>query len=274
MAPLRFLSFVLATSEAAAAITRARVLQGLGGAVAGVPIACEIYSRVPPRWPSPLPPLLTEPIIATTTELVVVLPGAGGPDANSDRVAAALASPKTTVIEYDWSRFTGDTLRAPYNAQRVGEHLARELLAIDHPFERVHLVGVSVGAFAVDRLCEAYVAQALPRRAAVRLTLLDPFTARGLAGLVAPATAYGVKRFGATADTAVCVFNSDDPVPSTNTPLSQCANYDVTNVLGRANFMPLPGDSLHSWPCAWFGLNGGRLPKADVKRGDVHHVLN
>ena len=76
------------------------------------------------------------------------------------------------------------------------------------------------------------------------------------------------------ADEAVCVFNTDDPVPSTSQPCSQCANYDVTSSQMRADFVPLEGDSMHSWPCAWFGLSGAILPKegAGTPRGDVFQV--
>ena len=52
-------------------------------------------------------------------------------------------------------------------------------------------------------------------RANVHLTLCDAFTARGLAGLARPTTAYGVANFGSSADYCESILNTDDPVPHT-----------------------------------------------------------
>lgn len=261
-------------SAAAVGMSRSQVIRG-AGALAALPLGIEIYSRAPPKWKSSSLPLLTQQHDSRASELVLVLPGAGGPDANSKRIAQALSSPSAIVVEYNWQAFCGDTLRAPYNAQRVGRHLGSVIAQEQRArptLRRVHLVGISVGAFVADAAVTAYTL-CVPRedRAGIRLTFLDPFTARGIAGLGWPETAYGVSSFGVSADEAVCVLNTDDPVPSTSTPLRHCANYDVTAARSRAAFEPLPGDSLHSWPCAWFGLVGGELPTA-VPRGAVLQV--
>ena len=190
----------------------------------------------------------------------MVLHGAGGPDANMRRIVDALRTrpasngKKPQVIEYIWSDFVGDTLQAPYNAQRIGRHLASEISASLPSLTRLHVVGVSVGAFAADEL----VANLAKRRGSaassssveLKLTLLDPFTARGLPGLASPSSAYGVTTFGRFADVAECVLNTDDPVPSTALPLNHAANFDITANKERASFVPLEGDSLHSWPAA------------------------
>lgn len=267
-----FLLFVCAANAAELALSRARVLQGVAGLVGAPLLGSEIYARLPPVWaPSSLPPLS---VPKETDELILILPGAGGPDANTKRIVAALSSSSSNVVaEYDWQPFCGDTLRAPYNAQRVGEHIGRELGRLAE-LRRVHLVGVSVGAFVADRAVDSYARSGGTSRAATRLTLLDPFTARGLPGLARPATAYGIARFGRAADEAVALINTDDPVPSTSLPLRHCRNLDVTAAAARESFVPLPGDSLHSWPCAWFGLNRGVLPREAerVARGGVFRV--
>jgi hypothetical protein len=158
----------------------------------------------------------------------------------------------------------------------------------------------------------------------VHLTLCDAFTARGLAGLARPATAYGVATFGSSADYCESILNTDDPVPhtrrgdvprlpltprlcprtsdpntapagrpsaarhsegvgrrawaqgtatasaaragraafsdatrrlwpprSTATALRYAVTLDVTGAASRRDFVPLPGDSLHSWPAGW-----------------------
>ena len=260
-------------------VSRARLLQG-AGALCGLPFACELYARAPPRWSSDELPKAFEAVTADVKELVVLLPGAGGPDANTRRIVAALGGRGVQVVEYDYRRFAGDTLRAPFNSQRVGETLGEELARVQSAgglprLEVLHLIGVSVGAFAADRCAGVYAARVpASGRARTRLTLLDPFTARGLGGLARASSAYGVARFGSSADEAWAIFNADDPVPSTNSPLRLCSNLDVTAAEARASFEPLPGDSLHSWPCAWFGLLGGQIPAgaAQTRRGDVFVV--
>ena len=251
-------------ASAAVQITRGQLLSGIGGCIAAVPFACEAYARAPPSWrPESLPPLA---IKAGCDDVVFVLHGAGGPDANSHRIAEAMQKRNAAaqIVEYIYAPFVGDQLQAPFNAMRVGDHLADELLVrSSSPAKRVHVVGISVGAFAADRLATRLALDGRCER--VKLTLLDPFTARGLLGLVRPNSAYGVTTFGkAPRVVAESVFNRDDPVPSTNLPLEHAVNFDITNAAARARFTPLPGDSLHSWPAAWYGLNPAELDERGV----------
>ena len=249
--------------------SRGILLRGLGAAAVAIPLATETYSRAPPTWRAQtLPPLRVE---AGVQSLAIVLPGAGGPDANVERIVRALRQRdgKGTAVMYDWSSFVGDSLRAPYNAQRVGEHLGTEVARLAG-LRRLHVVGVSVGAFAADALLDT-LARLRPGAVFTKVSFLDPFTARGIAGLARPGSAYGLGKFGSSADEAECIFNTDDPVPSTSRPLRLAANLDITDAAARTNFVPLPGDSLHSWPAAWFGLTGawpGTLPP----RGEVRKV--
>ena len=264
------LGFMLAVTAGAPSATRAAFVRNACAVISAPIIGCEIYARLRPKWSEASLPSLSAPTGVTT--LVIVLPGAGGPDANSNRVAEALSCRECTVVEYDWKAFCGDTLRAPRNAMRVGQHLGLELAKIP-TLQRVHLVGISVGAFAANAAVDTFhVKAAAPCR--TQLTLLDPFTARGVAGLARQSTAFGVSEFGRNADEAVCVLNTDDPVPSTNVPLRFCRNVDVTDAVARERFQLLVGDSYHSWPVGWFGLNGGRLPRdvGSLKRGQVLRV--
>lgn len=239
-------------------LTRSALLRRwplLAPAVGG--LLLEGYSRAPPLQPPPLPPLLSND---DGLDLVVVLPGAGGPDANTARIVEALRAAKgsPTVVEYDWQVAATDTLRAPYNAQRIGARLGDELAGRRRQLRSLHLVGVSVGAFLADAVATRYVAAAGAERAHVHLTLCDAFTARGVAGLARPATAFGVRAFGRSADYCEAFLNTDDPVPSTSEPLRHAVTYDVTGAAARRTFVPLPGDSLHSWPAAYYGLFGAR----------------
>ena len=252
---------LLLTSTAASELTRSALLRRwplLAPAVGG--LLLEGYSRAPPLQPPALPALPALPGTDGGIDLVVVLPGAGGPDANTARIVQELRAARgsATVVEYDWQAAAGDQLRAPYSAQRIGARLGQELAGQRRQLRSLHLVGVSVGAFLADAVATNYVAAAGAERAHVHLTLLDAFTARGVAGLARPATAFGVRTFGRSADFCECFLNTDDPVPSTSEPLRHAVTYDVTTAAARRAFVPLPGDSLHSWPAAYYGLFGAR----------------
>jgi len=267
---------LLAAPTVAVKLTRGQVIGGV--CAAAVPACCEAYARLPPSWSDAdlpaLPPLEEEHVI-------IVLHGAGGPDANVKRIATALrksSNGKAQVIEYSWLPFVGDQLQAPYNAQRVGRHLATEISSSHRPLARLHVVGISVGAFAADEL----VADLAKRRGGsgigsteLKMTLLDPFTARGLPGLARPSSAYGVTAFGKHADLAECVLNTDDPVPSTALPLRHAVNFDITDNTERASFVPLDGDSLHSWPAAWYGMHPTALDglSTGMQRGSTRPIL-
>ena len=78
-----------------------------------------------------------------------------------------------------------------------------------------------------------------------------------------------------TLHTAFDVLNTDDPVPSTNLPLRNALNFDITGSKERESFVPLEGDSLHSWPAAWYGSHPGVIEKegSGMSRGDVVRIL-
>ena len=161
------------------------------------------------------------------------------------------------TVEHRLAGGCHDTLRAPYNAQRIGARLGDELAGRRRQLRSLHLVGVSVGAFLADAVATRYVAAAGAERAHVHLTLCDAFTARGVAGLARPATAFGVRAFGRSADYCEAFLNTDDPVPLARAT-EHAVTYDVTGAAARRTFVPLPGDSLHSWPAAYYGLFGAR----------------
>jgi hypothetical protein len=64
-------------------------------------------------------------------------------------------------------------------------------------------------------------------------------------------------------------LNTDDPVPSTNEALPNSVIYDVTNHPERLQFVPLEGDSMHSWPVAFLGKHW----KTYVSRSDGRVAL-
>jgi hypothetical protein len=219
--------------------------------------AVETYCRIPQyvlfgSLPQPLPDF-------NEKDLVVIFPGAGGVDQNildleqSIKRADKLQRIKRRTIVYDWRRWRGNLLRASFDSENVGEGVANQLLK-EHPdLKSVQAIGVSVGAFAANsctRILHKKKTSSGSVQPYVRLTLLDPFTLRGVFGL-----GYGASFFGKSADYCEHYLNTDDPVPSTNEPLPLAHTYDVTTAKSRQSFTPLPNDNMHSWPLVYYAKN-------------------
>jgi len=208
-------------------------------------------------------------------DVTIIFPGAGGRDMLSDELEDALRRgchsagiENAAVATFDWKEHRGTVLTAAYDSETVGETVAKELWDKQSnskgvAIRSVHCVGISVGAFAANGMATEICrlrgstgggggtssdGNAYPY---VRLTLLDPFTSRGLTGL-----SYGSDNFGKCADYAVQYMNTDDPVPTTNEPLRHCVCYDVTSSSTRDEFVLPDGESLHCWPVAYYARHG------------------
>lgn len=86
----------------------------------------------------------------------------------------------------------------------------------------------------------------IPTKTRTRLTLLDPFTSKGVFGY-----GWGVRNFGKSADLVEDYLNTDDPVPTTNEAIEGAFTYDITSAEEKKLFVPLSGESFHSWPVAY-----------------------
>lgn len=226
--------------------------------MAGSALVIEAYSRLPQKLLFGSDPRPLEPF--DEKDVVLIFPGAGGPDENTSNLAqAVIDSDKSCGIQrhvevYDWSPWKGNLIRASFDGQSVGKLIGKQLANERKDIKSLHVMGVSVGAFAADSC--SYNFQKIIRENKsttspapyVRLTLLDPFTQRGLLG-----TKYGSKLFGKAATYCEHYLNTDDPVPSTNDPISMAYVYDITASKERELFVPLKGDSMHSWPVAFYG---------------------
>jgi hypothetical protein len=239
------------------------VVTGLASFTAIGSLLIESYVRVPQKvlfgsTPTPLPDIGKDAVF-------LLFPGFGGPDLNTQRIVQEVRkSDKDFKLDrfvtcYDWSAWCGNLLRAAFDSQRVGRYLGEQLGSIDTPAQTpapapaqapaqaeaqdacmvkvrdLHVVGISVGAFAADACIRQYKKTVARRHGAdalkgvtTRLTLLDPFTSRGVAG-----TKYGAKNFGLDADYFEHYLNTDDPVPSTNTPLPNGFTFDITSAAER-----------------------------------------
>lgn len=259
------------------------------------------------------------PSYKISRDLVLIFPGAGGPDTltselrdkiqtcdldqdiksalmefcesesnsdkDKDKAECKYEDGRRSVIVYDWSSQRGSVLTAAFDGEAVGDALAqclsRDLLRSnskdlndDTLFRSLHIIGISVGAFPAHQFVQT--SHLLQLSSMIRLTFLDPFTSRGVAGVN-----YGTKYFGTLVQNvnvnvkfhAEHYLNTDDPVPSTNDPLPNCQPFviDVTNVKEKESFVLPPGESnYHCWPVAFFA-NYGYEPS--VRKDEYGNIL-
>lgn len=246
-------------------VPRRSVLVGGAAAVATAVVSGEVYSRT---GRVRMPPL-RDPTKGwgNVEDATLVFHGAGGPDAYTDALMGRFSSSNdrsySTMV--DWSEFSSNVLKASFNGQRVGRLVAEKILseANSDGLKTLHVVGVSVGAFAADECVTRFKKEKSMSDVKVQLTLLDPFCQRGV---VAPF--YGERNFGKTADFAQQYLNTDDPVPSTNSVVRNCAVTDVTAVR--------PADIFgHDWPLVYYSRSdnvGMVAPKDQRPRGDLLRI--
>lgn len=194
--------------------------------------------------------------------VTLVFHGAGGQDVYTDELMASLKdydknknnsfpSKKLSSQYYseivDWSAYSTKLFQASYNGERIGRELARRLLQHQPHLKTVHMIGISVGSFAanaaateIKQATTTKEGNGLSRAPFVQLTLLDPFTQRGIFGF-----GYGNQNFGKFADYTEQYLNTDDPVPSTNSPLDHALCYDVTSLRPDTIFG-------HDWPLVYY----------------------
>ena len=241
------------------------------------------------------------PAFQRARHAAIIFHGSGGPDRETSDVLArfrqqdAAAGFKREVIVFNWMPwFTSNTDRLSFQSASVGAALGK-MLASNRDLRSLHIVGTSAGSFAADACCSAYVAAAAVAsagysRAAVRLTLADPFAARDGASFQ---SGRGAQFFGKDADFAEHYLNTDDIVPNTAVPLPLCYCYDVTGSAERKSFPPpdktgdvvydfiLKSLGYHSWPMGYLArhyetrVDGGTLvwPSHQEKpRGAVEKV--
>lgn len=202
-----------------------------------------------------------------------IFPGAGGIDPLVEELCSG--TPRSTII--DWSEHRGSILTAAYDSEAVGQAVASILLENcnekSSPSLSLHFIGISVGAFAANAaatlLYKARREKEEGSKMQINLTLLDPFCGRGVFG-----SSYGKDNFGKYASQAIQILNTDDPVPTTNDPLPYCYCLDVTKAKERDDFVPLPGDSMHSWPVAYMARHYQVKEETSLKPGTVVKVLN
>jgi hypothetical protein len=222
--------------------------------VVGLETSSEIFVRLPQQLVYGSAPIYAPERKPDQDSVVIIFPGAGGPDENTDSLRNKIKNEDAKsgisrdVEVYDWLKWRGNFLRAAFDSQAVGRKVCTELTNTEGKYGKIkelHVIGVSVGAFAADSCTKTY--KSLSQDPGnTRLTLLDPFTSKGVFGY-----GWGVSNFGKAADIAEVYLNRDDPVPTTNEPLQNAYNFDVTKSKARSAFQPATGDSMHSWPVVY-----------------------
>ena len=197
----------------------------------------------------------------------IIFPGFDGPDIHTKQIEKEVAESDNihNLVRYiccfDWRIWRSDVFRTSFNSQEVGKRIGQQL-ANNSSIRCLHAVGISVGAFAANECVKEFKKNSKCNKLFTRLTLLDPFTSRGVVG-----QGYGDKHFGADADFCDMYLNTDDPVPFTNTPLKNAYAIDVTNCEEREHFRPEKRDSMHSWPVAFFARHWKR--DIDPRQGNT-----
>jgi hypothetical protein len=247
------------------AMSRNNFLLALGAAFVSLPALLEVYSRFGARisegelFPPPQNGSWDDVEHAT-----LVFHGAGGQDQYTDDLMSKFQSAKkseySSIVE--WSQSSSNFLQASFNGQRIGREAATQLIKQASNLKTIHLIGISVGSFAADAAAVECKASPKDKRPFIQLTLLDPFTQRGIFDF-----GYGNRVFGKSADYAQQYLNTDDPVPSTNAPLDNTVCYDITDLR--------PEDITfgHDWPVAYYARSGnvGLIPPE--KRLDCGSVI-
>jgi hypothetical protein len=214
-----------------------------------LPAVVELYSRIGtvstkfPNQPFPLPRNGSWEDVEHAT---LVFHGAGGQDKYTDELMKSLENKKelqySSMVE--WSDFSSNLFQSSFNGQRVGREAAERLLKQASNLKTVQLIGISVGAFAADaastKIRDLSMTKENGERPFIQLTLLDPFCQRGIFDF-----GYGNRVFGRSADYAEQFLNTDDPVPSTNSPLANAVCYDVTYLRPSEIFG-------HDWPLVYY----------------------
>jgi len=209
-----------------------------------------------------------------TRVLVLLFHGSNGADLPvwseiADRVSQLNASnPQSVVVKYNWSVGSDKRMRAGANAEVFARALGQEIARLEK-LEYVQLIAHSAGSYILDPLCESY-RERVAQTAHVEMTFLDPFGSRDLVDVNR-----GNRNYGSCADYASAYISTDDPVPSTNSPLRQAYNFDVTNSSARAGFTQMG----HVWPLFYYLqvldetlVRPGARNHNDLPRGQVSTV--
>jgi hypothetical protein len=256
-------------------VSRRTLLSLIGASLVALPAAAEVYFR---RGKTSFPdgnfPTPTSGTWNDVRHVTLVFHGAGGQDIYTDQLMRELDGLFSKNKRYyasmmEWSDFSTNILQASFNGERIGREAAVRLQKRAPNLETVHLIGISVGSFAANaaslQLKRGKKETKKNGSPYVQTTFLAPFTQRGILGM-----GYGIREFGKSADYAQQYFNTDDPVPSTHSPLENAACFNVTSLRPTETFG-------HDWPLQYYSRESpfslGIVPRSkQLPRGTVRQV--
>ena len=205
--------------------TRRAALKWVGGASIILPLAGETYARAGNFYPSKLGDEVFQNSPSDwndVEEITLIFHGAGGQDENTEELLTKLRKKNKEIKSYetvlDWSEGSRNILQASFNGERFGRLVAEQLFMMcgsSRSLKSIHFIGISVGSFAADAgvtrfrelmndtKYEKREDSRFRRDIYIQLTLLDPFTQRGIIG-----ASYGDRIFGKSADYAQRFLNT------------------------------------------------------------------
>jgi hypothetical protein len=255
-------------------VSRRTLLSLVAATLVVLPAAAEVYSRLgKTAFPDGNFPTPTAGTWNDVRHVTLVFHGAGGQDAYTDQLMSKLDGLYGKKKEFyasmmEWSDFSTNILQASFNGERIGCEAAVRLQQRAPNLKTVHLIGISVGSFAANAASLQLKQQGTNKETSlpyVQTTFLAPFTQRGIWGI-----GYGIREFGKSADYAQQYFNTDDPVPSTHSPLENAVCFNVTSIRPTETFG-------HGWPLQYYSraspFSLGIVPRGkQLPRGTVRQV--
>lgn len=141
-------------------------------------------------------------------EVTIIFHGAGGLDTYTDELIATLVKHNRNnnindkaVVFVHWNDYSSNLLQASANGRAVGNVIAKQVVAKQSNLQRIHVIGISVGAFSADSFV-LFLKKKLPS-IYIQETLLDPFQQLGILDIK-----YGKRNFGTHADYAQQFLNT------------------------------------------------------------------
>jgi Lipase. len=242
-------------------LSRRNILKTIAGTILTIPVVLESYARSGTVH-SKLDILQSgqngkgksfETWNSQTKDVTIIFHGAGGQDSNTDELLKVLKercldNTSSYIKMVDWGRDSENLLQASVKGCKIGATLGQEVKniiegGVSPSVQNIHVIGISVGAFPASAMVQELnraLKSSIRRNIYIQLTLLDPFQQKAVLGVN-----FGRFNFGKGADYAKQYLNTDDPVPSTNDPLPNCATIDVTSLRPNSIFG-------HDWPLVYY----------------------
>lgn len=212
-------------------------------------LGVEAYTRLPSN-------AVSDPIYmpANTSHLVLILHGTGCKDEptlaeieNRFRHYFECQS-DTAVINYQWSPYSDNPLRAEAHGKRLGKQIGKDLSNNYDKLESIHIISHSAGAFLQNPISK----ELREKKGAffhIESTYIDSMLING--GWLN--LDHGKIHYGKYANFSSNFFTHNTPVPGCNRPINHAFNLDVTDAYNsEPNFSYYRGPESHFYPLTFY----------------------